>query len=71
MTISPYQVESVINAYTRQNKMKVAHAAPKETAPEGKYRDIVSLSVKEEQKAEEYDKICYNIRDVILNDNKG
>ena len=66
MTITPYQVDSVLNAYTRQSKLRVSHTTAKGNAPEGKYTDVVSLSVKEENKAEEFDKISYNLRDVIL-----
>ena len=66
MTITPYQVDSVLNAYTRQSKLRVSHAATRENAPEGKYTDVVSLSSKEENKAGEFDKISYNLRDVIL-----
>jgi hypothetical protein len=66
MTITPYQVDSVLNAYTRQSKLKVSQKAGKENAPEGKYTDVVSLSNQEDNKAEEFDKISYNLRDVIL-----
>jgi hypothetical protein len=71
MTITPYQVDSVLNAYARQSKLKMTSTVHKENAPDGKYADIVSLSVKEENKAEEFDKISYNLRDVILKDNEG
>jgi hypothetical protein len=71
MTISPYQVDSVLNAYTRQSKLRVSHTVPKENVTEGKYTDIVSLSVNEKNKAEEFDKISYNLRDVILNDKES
>lgn len=71
MTITPYQVDSVLNAYTRQSKLRVSHTVPKENVPEGKYTDIVSLSVNEENKAEEFDKISYNLRDIILNNNES
>ncbi|OPY85595.1 MAG: hypothetical protein A4E71_01999 [Smithella sp. PtaU1.Bin162] len=66
MTITPYQVDSVLNAYTRQSKLRVSHAAANENATEGKYKDLVSLSTQEENKTEEFDKISYNLRDVIL-----
>jgi hypothetical protein len=66
MTITPYQIDSVLSAYTRQSKLRVSQATTRGNAPEGKYTDVVSLSVKEENKAEEFDKISYNLRDVIL-----
>jgi hypothetical protein len=69
MTVTPYQVNSVLTAYAKQSKLKVSHTIPLENAPDGKYADVVSLSVKEDNKAEEFDKISYNLRDVILSDN--
>jgi hypothetical protein len=66
MTITPYQIDSVLSAYTRQSRIRVPQSAAKENAPEGKYTDVVSLSAKEESKTEEFDKISYNLRDVIL-----
>lgn len=66
MTITPYQIDSVLNAYTRQSKLRVSQKNSKGNVPEGKYADVVSLSVNEESKAEEFDKISYNLRDVIL-----
>lgn len=70
MTITPYQVDSVLNAYARQSKLRISQATARENATEGKYKDVVSLSIKEEAKAEEFDKISYNLRDVILKNNE-
>ena len=67
MTITPYQIDSVLNAYTKQSKLKVAQNTVRENVSENKYSDVVSLSHKEKNKAEEFDKISYNLRDVILN----
>ncbi len=69
MTITPYQVDSVLNAYTKQNKMRISNAASKENISEGRYKDVVSLSAKENSNAQEFDIISYNLRDVILKDN--
>ena len=66
MTITAYQVNSVLNAYTRQSRVKIMPTASGEEGPDGKYRDIVSLSTKEANKDEELEKISYNLRDVIL-----
>jgi len=66
MTITAYQVHSVLNAYTRQSKVRVTPAKPEEDNSGGKYKEIVSLSGSEENKAEELEKISYNLRDVIL-----
>lgn len=66
MTITHYQINSVLNAYTRQSKLRVSPNAARGNALEGKYTDVVSLSVKKENKADEFDKIIYNLRDIIL-----
>ena len=66
MTITAYQVDSVLNAYTRQSKVRITPAIVKEDGSDGQYRDVVSLSTNEENKAEELEKISYNLRDVIL-----
>jgi len=61
MTITSYQVNSVLNAYNRQSKVR-------DESADGQYKDVVSLSFKEANKAEELEKISYNLRDVILKD---
>jgi hypothetical protein len=66
MTITAYQVDSVLNAYTRQSKVRIAPVVAQEGGSDGKYRDTVSLTGKDEQKAEQMEKISYNLRDVIL-----
>jgi len=68
MTITAYQVNSVLNAYTRQSKVRVSPVKIQDDSTGGKYKDIVSLSGAAESKAEELEKISYNLRDVILND---
>ena len=69
MAITSYQVDSVLNAYTKQNKIKISATVPKENVSEGKNKDVVPLSAKEDSRAEEFDIISYNLRDVILKDN--
>ncbi len=66
MTITAYQVDSVLNAYTRQSKVRITSAAAQESGSNGNHRDVVSLSGKEEQQSEEMERISYNLRDVIL-----
>lgn len=68
MTITAYQVNNVLNAYTRQSKVSITPPSQNEDGVDGKYRDIVSLSTKEANKKEEIEKISYNLRDVILKD---
>ncbi len=69
MTIKSYKVGSVLNAYTKQNKIKISATVPKENVSEGKDKDDVSLPAKEDSRAEEFDIISRNLRDVILKDN--
>ena len=71
MAITSYQVDSVLNAYTKQNKIKISANVPKENVLEGKEKDDVSLSVKENSRAEEFDIISCNLRDAILKDNES
>jgi hypothetical protein len=66
MSITPYRVDSVLNAYARQSKLRASQTATRENAPEGKFNDGVSLPIIEESKAEEFDRISYNLRNVIL-----
>ena len=68
MTITPYHLDSVISAYTRANKVKVAYAIPTQDGSESKFKDVVSLSAMDDGKAEELDRISYSLRDVILKD---
>lgn len=68
MTITAYQVDSVLNAYARQSKVRIKSSALQEDGSESPFKDIVSLSTKEANKAEALEKISYSLRDVILKD---
>lgn len=68
MTISAYQVDSVISAYNKQSKVKMRQASSPEETKAAKYQDVVSLSQQGPDKAEAYKKISYSIIDVILKD---
>ena len=63
MTISAYQVDSVLKAYSKQTRTE----NPVRRKPEvlNKYADIVTLS-SENDKKEAFDKISYNLVDVLL-----
>ncbi|HSD94222.1 MAG TPA: hypothetical protein VLA94_02250 [Syntrophales bacterium] len=70
MTISAYQIDNVLKAYSRQSKISskpvvqdVAKAGPR-------YADVVSLSA-EQEKPEVYDRISYSLMDVLLKGNKS
>ena len=63
MTISAYQVDSVLKAYSKQTRTE----NPVRRKPEvlNKYADIVTLS-SENDKKEAFDKISYSLVDVLL-----
>jgi hypothetical protein len=62
MTISTYQVESVIKAYSKQTWLKNPARRPSENL--NKYADIVTLS-SESNKKENFDQISYNRLDIL------
>jgi hypothetical protein len=66
MTISSYQIDSVISAYNKQNRVKMRSFQLPEEAGIGKQADVVSLSQKGVQAAEAYKKISYSLIDVIM-----
>jgi hypothetical protein len=70
MTISAYQIDNILKAYSRQSKIG-AKSAPVEDVPKtsSKYADVVSLS-SEQNKQEVYDKISYSLMDVLLKGDK-
>ena len=68
MTISTYQVDNVIKAYTRQNKVNSRPSPSAQNVKSGEqYVDMVSLSTNVD-KNEAYQKISYSLLDVILKD---
>ena len=71
MTISAYQIDNILKAYSRQSKIGPKYA-PSEDVPKtsSKYADVVSLS-SEQNKQEVYDKISYSLMDVILKGDKS
>ncbi len=71
MTISAYQVDSVISAYSKQNKIKLRHGFSPDNKKNDKYEDVVSLSGQGIDKTEAYKKISYSLMDVILKKDKA
>lgn len=67
MTISAYQVDNVIKAYSKQNKARLRFDVPQASA-QGRYMDVVTLSNSEDVKADAYKKISYSLLDVLLKD---
>jgi hypothetical protein len=69
MTISAYQVDNVIKAYSKQSKPKLNVEIKRVTSQE-RFTDVVTLSNNEDMKADAYKKISYNLMDVILKNNE-
>ncbi len=67
MTISPYQVNSILKAYSKQSKVKPQQATGNEPAKKEPYVDVVSLSPDgENEKANVFNKISYSLLDIIV-----
>lgn len=69
MTISAYQVDNVIKAYSKQYKSR-AHLERQPSTAQVQYRDVVVLSGSEDLKTDAYRKISYSLLDVLLRDNR-
>ncbi|MBE9546728.1 MAG: hypothetical protein IMF10_04420 [Proteobacteria bacterium] len=71
MTITTYQVDKVLKAYSKQskNKIRIEHPTPQEVSKGEKHTDVVTLSSKD-NKVKVFDKISYNALDVILKGKK-
>jgi len=67
MTVSTYQVDNVIKAYNKQNRLNTRPSAVQGARKEAQYVDMVSLSTNVDKK-EAYQKISYSLLDVILKD---
>jgi hypothetical protein len=68
MTISAYQVDNVIKAYSKQSKPKL-NAGVNRAPSQERFTDVVTLSNTEDTKAAAYKKISYSLMDVILKNN--
>ncbi len=66
MTISPYHIDSVISAYSKQNRAKTGPFYPREATEKGAPAEVVSLSKRGIEEAEAYKKISHSLIDVIL-----
>jgi hypothetical protein len=69
MTISAYQVDNVIKAYSKQSKKVLPSDNLRDSAPD-RYRDVVTLSSNDDMKTDAYQKISYSLLDVITKDKK-
>ncbi|MCE5282415.1 MAG: hypothetical protein LLG93_09970 [Deltaproteobacteria bacterium] len=67
MTISAYQVDNVIKAYSKQSKKVLPSDNLRESTLD-RYRDVVTLSGNDDMKTDAYQKISYSLLDVITKD---
>jgi len=72
MAVSTYSVDSVINAYNKQQRVKVKNAVPSDGSEEAKAKsaDEVTLSKQGIEAADVYNKITSKLIDNILKDDK-
>jgi len=66
MTISVYQIDSVIKAYNKQTRAKLSNKDQTGVGANECYRDSVTISNAPVDKSATYEKISYSIRDLIL-----
>lgn len=66
MTISSYQVENILKAYSKQYRVKIQQPAAKDASTGERYMDTVTLSSTAKDKAGIYNKISSNLLDAIL-----
>lgn len=69
MTISAYQVDSVIKAYSKQSKTRLRFDI-QQNAAQDRYNDVVTLSRSEDMRADAYKKISYSLLDILRKDSK-
>lgn len=69
MTISAYQVDNVIKAYSKQSKTRLRFDVQQNTAQD-RYSDVVTLSRSEDMRADAYKKISYSLLDILRKDSK-
>ncbi|MGZ3577411.1 MAG: hypothetical protein ACXWMK_04025 [Syntrophales bacterium] len=69
MTISSYQIDNILKAYSKQNKVKVGASLQPDTAKRAKYADVVTLDSGDKTAA--YDKISYSLMDILLKSRKS
>ncbi len=65
MTISTYQIDSVIKAYTKQYRERIRMGQAEEPARDPS-ADVVNLSNGKEVKEEAFEKISYSLMDVLV-----
>lgn len=69
MTISSYQIDNILKAYSKQNKVKVGTSLQPDMTKDTKYTDVVTLDSGD--KTAVYDKISYSLMDILLKSKKS
>ena len=68
MTISSYQIDNILKAYSKQNKEKAGTSLQPDTDKGAKCDDAVTLDPGD--KTATYDKISYSLVDILLKSKK-
>jgi hypothetical protein len=66
MTISAYQIDSVISAYSKQNRVKTGRFSLQGGTDKGSPVEVVLISKRGIEEAEAYKKISHSLIDGIL-----
>ena len=69
MTVSAYQVDNVIKAYSKQNKTRL-RLDTQQNMVQDRFRDVVTLSGSEDMRVDAYKKISYSLLDILLKDKR-
>jgi hypothetical protein len=68
MTVSSYQIDNILKAYSKHNKVKTSTSLQTDPLKEEKYVDVVTLDSSD--KTAVYDKISYSLMDVLTKSRK-
>jgi hypothetical protein len=69
MTISSYQIDNILKAYSEQNKIKTSTSLQMDHLQGEKYVDVVTIDTTE--KTAVYDKISYSLMDILTKTKKN
>jgi len=69
MTVSSYQIDNILKAYSKHNKVKTSTSLQTDPLKEEKYVDVVTLDSAD--KTAVYDKISYSLVDVLTKSRKN
>jgi hypothetical protein len=69
MTVSSYQIDNILKAYSKHNKVKTSTSLQTDPLKEEKYVDVVTLDSSD--KTAMYEKISYSLVDVLTKSRKN